>query len=125
MKQHLVFYDAACPLCSNLRKVLKKVDWFHKIKWVPVQKAENDDQYIFLRGRDIYDEIHILTDKGIVMSGYYAIRKIFVAIPLTAPLGWLMHLPYTDTVGTPSYMYVSRNRYDWFGHYEEPKFEDD
>ncbi|MFC7747206.1 thiol-disulfide oxidoreductase DCC family protein [Lentibacillus kimchii] len=113
--KHTVFYDARCPLCSSVKWVVGKLDWFRRIRWIPVQDAENNNDYSFLKNRDIYDRIQMLSSKGRIYEGFYTIRKILTLLPVTFPVSWLFYLPYIDRILSPLYMWVSRNRYHWFG----------
>lgn len=113
--KHIVFYDARCPLCSSAKAVIEKLDWFRRIRWVPVQEAEGNDDFSFLKGRDIYDRIQMLSSKGRLYAGFYTVRKLLTVLPLTFPVSWVFYLPCMDKVLAPLYMWVSKNRYHWFG----------
>ncbi|RLQ96759.1 thiol-disulfide oxidoreductase DCC family protein [Falsibacillus albus] len=121
MKRHKVFFDAQCPLCSNAKKILMKLDWGNRIEWIPVQSIENTS-YAYLKdqGRDLYDEIHMVTADGHVLAGFQTVRRILKALPLTFPISLLLYLPFMNTLFSPLYMWVSKNRYDWFGRYDRP-----
>lgn len=117
--KHLVFYDAECPLCSNVKAVLQKLDWFHRIDWMPVQEIERSERYRFLKNRDIYDRIHMISSRGYLYEGFYTIRKLLKALPLTFPIGLAAHLPFMDQIFSPLYMWISKNRYHWFGRKQQ------
>ncbi|KGX92532.1 hypothetical protein N781_14410 [Pontibacillus halophilus JSM 076056 = DSM 19796] len=122
MEKHIVFYDAKCPLCHSIKTVLKRLDWFNRIEWVAIQEAERRlDLYPYLIGKDVYDEIHMRTAKGEVKVGYYAIRRMLLALPVPALLALLLYIPYLDKVGSPLYKWFSAHRYEWFGRYETAK----
>ncbi|WP_345244462.1 DUF393 domain-containing protein [Pontibacillus salipaludis] len=121
--RHLVFYDAQCPFCYHVKLVLRQLDWFKKVDWVSVQEVdEHPDQYPYLQYRDIYDEIHMLTSSGNLKEGYYAIRRLLAALPLTVPISLLLYIPFADRLGSPLYKWFSRHRYQWFGQYDEPRY---
>ncbi|MTT31017.1 DUF393 domain-containing protein [Terrilactibacillus sp. BCM23-1] len=119
MKQHVVFFDAQCPLCANTKKVVKWLDWRNRIEWIPVQRIE-DTPYKFLKdeGRDLYDQIHMVTSVGKILAGFETIRRILMALPLTSPLSLILYLPFMKKIFTPLYMWVSTHRYHWFGRYD-------
>jgi predicted DCC family thiol-disulfide oxidoreductase YuxK len=117
-----VFYDAMCPLCSTVRQVVEKLDWLDKFEWIAVQKAEEMEEYSFLQGRNIYDRIHMLAPDGELYTGFYTVRKILNLLVLTYPLSLLLYLPLIDKVLDPLYMWVSENRYEWFGRKESPDY---
>lgn len=112
---YTVFYDAECPLCSSVKIVVGTLDWFRQIEWIPVQKIEQSDRYSFLKDRDIYDRIQMLSSKGGLYSGIYTVRKLLTLLPLTFPVSWVLYLPYMDKIFGPIYMWISKNRYHWFG----------
>ncbi|WP_085505578.1 thiol-disulfide oxidoreductase DCC family protein [Thalassobacillus devorans] len=119
--KHTVFYDAQCPLCYNVKRVLRKLDWFQKIDWIAVQDTENNSDYSFLHGKDIYDQIYMRTSGGKLLAGFFTIRKLLISLPLTFYAGLLLYLPFVSRIGSPLYKWVSKNRYDWFGRYDQPR----
>lgn len=124
--RHLVFYDAECPFCFYVKKSLRKLDWFNKIEWIPVQEIEEhpeDYPYMQFRHKRMYDEIHMLTTSGNLHAGFYTVRRLLMALPVTVPFSLLLYLPFIDKLGSPYYIWFSKNRYDWFGRYSEPRFE--
>ncbi|MGE7215321.1 thiol-disulfide oxidoreductase DCC family protein [Priestia koreensis] len=120
--KHIIFYDAQCPLCANVKKVLIKLDWFQRLEWVPVQKAEDEAQYHYLKERDVYDRIHMMSASGRLYAGFYSVRRILRALPATALFGWLLYIPKVDRLGVPLYNWISANRHDWFGRYAAPVY---
>lgn len=113
--KYIVFYDGECPLCSSVKIAVEKLDWFQRIQWVPVQIVEKSDKFTFLKNRNIYDKIQMLSTNGRLYEGFYTVRKLLTVLPLTFPFSWLLYLPYIDRVLAPLYMWISKNRYDWFG----------
>lgn len=113
--KHLVFYDAECPLCSTAKTVIEKLDWRDRIRWIPVQEIEKGERFQFLQDRDIYDRIHMISASGEVYAGFYTIRKLLTILPLAMPFSWLAYLPFVDKIFSPLYMWISKNRYQWFG----------
>lgn len=113
--KYTVFYDAECPLCSSVKVVIQKLDWVHKMNWIPVQKIKKDGHYSFLLNRDIYDKIHMISDNGILYAGIYTVRKLLTLLPVTFPVSWVLYLPYMDKIFGSLYMWISKNRYQWFG----------
>ncbi|SEB16518.1 Predicted thiol-disulfide oxidoreductase YuxK, DCC family [Thalassobacillus cyri] len=119
--KHTVFYDAQCPLCFSIKRVLRRLDWFNKLEWIPVQEVEKSNDFRYLAGKDIYDQIYMRTSNGKLLAGFYTIRKLLVSLPLTFYAGVLMYLPFASRLGSPLYKWISKNRYDWFGRYETPR----
>ncbi|MFK3939186.1 thiol-disulfide oxidoreductase DCC family protein [Alkalihalobacillus sp. NPDC078783] len=117
-KKHLIFYDDTCPLCQSIKSIIMKLDWFHRLEWLPVQKIHQTN-YRFLRNRNLYDEIHMITSTNEIKAGFYTVRKILMNVPLAIPFAWILFLPLADKLGVPLYQFVSENRYEWFGRLEE------
>lgn len=110
-----VFFDGECPLCSKAKWVVEKLDWFNTFEWIPVQKAEHMEKYSFLKGRKLYDRIHMLSLDGELYTGFYTIRKILSLLIVTFPLSLILYFPLIDKILDPLYMWVSTHRYKWFG----------
>ncbi|MBM7553816.1 thiol-disulfide oxidoreductase DCC family protein [Thalassobacillus pellis] len=115
---HTVFYDAQCPLCYHVKRILQKLDWFNRVQWVAVQEAVDSFFYPFLRDKDVYERIYMQASTGKVLAGFYTIRKLLINIPLTMPLGVLMYFPLASRIGSPLYIWVSKHRHQWFGRYD-------
>ncbi len=65
MTQHLVFYDASCPLCYHLKKNLTKLDKNNKLHWIAAQTAEEDpDTYPYLQGRNFVRRNPYINEPG-------------------------------------------------------------
>lgn len=121
--KYMVFYDAECPLCSSVKTVVEKLDWFKRIEWKPVQEIEQNEDFLFLKHRDIYDQIQMLSAQGHLYEGFYTVRKLLTVLPLTFPVSWIFYLPLMDKVFAPLYMWVSKNRYHWFGRKQLGSYE--
>ncbi|MBY7144338.1 DUF393 domain-containing protein [Virgibacillus sp. NKC19-3] len=115
MDKHIVFFDAACPLCRSVKAVLQKLDWLDRINWFPVQDVKAATRERINRYKDMYDEIYMYTRDKKVLTGYDTVRKILSLLPLTIPLAVLMYLPFAKTIGSPAYRFISKRRYRWFG----------
>ncbi|RKD75887.1 putative DCC family thiol-disulfide oxidoreductase YuxK [Sinobaca qinghaiensis] len=125
MTQHIVFYDASCPLCYHLKKNLNKLDKNNKLQWVAAQTAEKEPEtYPYLQGKNIYTEIHMLTSQGVVMKGFYAIRRMLIDLPGARIPGAFLYFPFVDRAGSPLYLYVSKSRFKWFGKYDPPRIDE-
>ncbi|WP_408006388.1 thiol-disulfide oxidoreductase DCC family protein [Pseudalkalibacillus sp. A8] len=120
--KHVVFYDAECPLCSKARIVIERLDWFQRIYWIPIQQIEKTEYKAFItQNRKVYDEIHMITSKGKVLTGFNTVRRIFLLLPVSFPISLILYLPFIEKVFSPIYMWVSKNRFRWFGRYETTK----
>ncbi|MDQ0208376.1 thiol-disulfide oxidoreductase DCC family protein [Alkalicoccobacillus murimartini] len=117
-KKHLIFYDAECPLCQSVKSLIIKLDWFKRFEWHPVQGIHHTN-YRFLRNRNLYEEIHMITSENEIKTGFYTVRKILLNVPVTAGLALLLFMPLADKLGVPIYQFISSNRYEWFGRIQK------
>ncbi|MCA1020752.1 thiol-disulfide oxidoreductase DCC family protein [Halobacillus litoralis] len=120
--KHVVFYDAQCPFCFYVKKILMKFDWLGQIKWVAVQETEKSGKYPYLEGRNVLDEIHMLTKEGEITQGFETIRRLMMALPFFAAFGVLLSLPGASRIGSPLYRWFSDHRHQWFGRYDLPRY---
>ncbi|WP_240339670.1 thiol-disulfide oxidoreductase DCC family protein [Halobacillus ihumii] len=124
MMKHIVFYDAACPFCFNVKRILRKFDWLNQLKWVSVQEVEKENgKYPYLSGRNTRDEIHMLTKQGELKAGFGTIRKLLLLLPPISWIGLILYLPGMDRLGSPLYKWFSSHRYQWFGQYDQPRYQ--
>ncbi|WP_221565022.1 thiol-disulfide oxidoreductase DCC family protein [Alkalihalobacillus sp. TS-13] len=120
--KHVVFYDADCPLCSNARRIIERLDWFERIYWIPLQEIEKTEYKLFItQNRNVYDEIHMITSKGKVLKGFDTVRRVLTLLPISFPISLILYLPFIDKIFSPLYRWISKNRYDWFGRYDSPQ----
>ncbi len=117
--KHIVFYDGECPLCSKARSAIERLDWFHRIHWIPLQHIEKTEYQMFIsQNRNVYEEVHMITSKGKILKGFDTVRRILMLLPVSFPISLLLYLPFIEKVFSPVYMWVSKNRFKWFGRYE-------
>ena len=112
MQYSYVLYDGLCLLCGKARKVISVLDWFTVIKTVDAYDKESLAQ-IPVEISDIntlLSEIHLLDKNGITYTGFYAVRKIGLKLPLTAPFALLLYLPGINLLGEKVYAYIAKNR---------------
>ncbi|MBB6449315.1 putative DCC family thiol-disulfide oxidoreductase YuxK [Geomicrobium halophilum] len=115
MDQHIVFYDAECPLCRSVKAVLQKLDWQNDVAWFPVQRVSRNTLEKANAYKNMYDEIYMLTKDKKVLTGYNTVRKLLSIFPVTLPFALFLYLPGAIVLGRPIYRFVSIRRYRWFG----------
>ena len=112
MQYSYVLYDGLCLSCGRARKIISVLDWFSAIKTVNVY----DEDALAQIPKLIPDitalllEIHLLDKNGITYTGFYAVRKIGLKLPLTAPFALLLYLPGINLLGEKVYAYIAKNR---------------
>jgi predicted DCC family thiol-disulfide oxidoreductase YuxK len=120
--KHVIFYDAQCPFCFQVKRIFRKFDWLHQVKWVSVQEVEKTGKYPYLEGRNTLDEIHMLTKEGEIKQGFATIRHLLLLLPPVSILGLILYLPGMNRIGSPLYRWFSSHRYQWFGRYDIPRY---
>ncbi|WLD92456.1 thiol-disulfide oxidoreductase DCC family protein [Alkalihalobacillus sp. AL-G] len=112
MGQSNVYYDRDCILCKQTKKRLSRFDWFNQLAWVPIQ--EIDDASPQLDRFSVQEEMHLITKNSTLYRGFYAVRRLSLQLPLLAPVGVLLYIPFVDRIGNPIYRWVARNRHRFF-----------
>lgn len=122
MAKNLVFFDAQCPLCYHAKNILQLFDWNKRISWMAVQLIE-ESPYAFLRSKDLYDQIYMVSSSNLIFSGFHTIRRILFELPITRLFSFPLYLPFMDKILQPVYLFISKHRYRWFGRYDVPQLD--
>jgi predicted DCC family thiol-disulfide oxidoreductase YuxK len=111
--QAIVLYDGDCPLCGETAAVLKRLDWFARLRFhncrdaaaIPANTAHLDPERMI-------QEMHVLTaDRATAYSGFRAVRWIAGRVPILWPLYPLLFIPGVAKLGQRLYFWVARNRF--------------
>ena len=104
-----VFYDSACPMCSNLTAVAKQ-----QTAGQGVGFASLHTDWVKNKTKDVADpmkEMLILTPEGKLLSGAEAMVHLARKIWFTRPLYWIYQIPGMKWIYKPVYAFVAKNRY--------------
>ena len=108
--QHIVLYDSECPMCTFQKKSLSWLDWFHRVRFVPI----NDEEAIAiapeLTREDLMEAIHCVTPEGKIHRGARAIRFLSLRMPLLVPVGLFLWIPGVIWIAEAMYRFVSKHR---------------
>ena len=107
---HTVLYDSDCPLCTFQMKTLTWLDWFGKVRFVPIQAEEAAKIAPGLTREDLLEAIHCITPDGTIHRGARAIRFLGMRMPLLLPVTLFLWIPGVILIAEKVYMFVSRNR---------------
>lgn len=113
MKQSYMLYDGLCLFCGKARRIVTFLDWFSAINPVNAYDASALAEI----GREIPDinyllsEIHLLDKNGTTYTGFYAVRRIGLKLPLTAPFALLLYTPGVPPLGKWIYATIARNKH--------------
>jgi len=111
---HIVFFDGVCNLCNNsvnfiIRHDKNKVFHFASLQW-KVSQSILGDRY---PENEHYESV-IYCEKGEIFQRSEAALRI--ASKLDVPYSFLSFFRIVPAfLRDPVYMYISKNRYKWFG----------
>lgn len=114
MAKTIVLYDRNCFLCQQSKRWIQKIDWLHRLSWIPLQEYVKDHSISDEKVSAMKAEIHAYTPNKEEKVGYYAMRSILVRCPLTFIVALLMYIPKSGIVGKPLYRWIAKNRYRIF-----------
>lgn len=111
-KRHTVLFDAACPLCDRSRRVIRRLDWLNRFRFVDA----NDHETVLAlvpdaTHDDVLERMHFLRSDGRVFTGFRAFRAMVPSLPAAWPLLPFLWLPGARWVGERVYDLVARNRH--------------
>jgi predicted DCC family thiol-disulfide oxidoreductase YuxK len=109
---HTVLYDASCPLCRRSRRLIERLDWLHRFRFVD---ANDHEAALHLVPAFTHDELlermHVVRSDGKVFSGFEGFRAMAPSLPITWPLVPLLWLPGVRWLGERIYDRVARSRH--------------
>lgn len=111
--QAVVLYDGDCAFCQKSVRILKSLDWLHRLK---IQDARDTDNWprtaIPLDLKRMLEEMHVVTpDRRRVYAGFSAFRWIAWRLPATLIIAPLLYLPGIPWLGNRVYRWIARHRY--------------
>ena len=106
MQQAVVIYDGDCGLCRASRRFCEALDWLRSFAWV-----SSDDPAVERYGVPrlaLLERLYLV--QGVRQwSGFAAVRRILLRLPLAAPFGVVALL--MTPIGERAYNFVARRRY--------------
>lgn len=109
--KNVALYDETCSLCQLSKKKIMELDVLQRIEWVSLQTYEKTPNIISFNRKELRKEIHLITSKGKVLKGFYAMRNIMLQCPLLFIFGIICYVPFADVIGNPIYRWVAKNRH--------------
>ena len=103
------YYDADCRMCTAVVRWLRWCDWRNRILWSPIQALESPPSGI--AWEDLERSAYLVCAPGDNHEGFFAFRRLFMALPVLFPLGALMWLPGGSLIGVAVYRLVADNRH--------------
>lgn len=78
MKKTIVFYDQSCRMCVGVTGWLTRIDGKKQFQLEPYQDSPYLNDYPQLKAADLEKKIHLITDKGKILTGADAMMEIWI-----------------------------------------------
>jgi predicted DCC family thiol-disulfide oxidoreductase YuxK len=104
-----VFYDSDCGFCTRTARVLRRLDWTHRLRLVSLRNANDVAPDAPSQDR-LLASMHARDASGHWFTGGAAWLQIAHLVPLLRPLGMVAELPVIRSLVEPAYTLVARNR---------------
>lgn len=103
-----VFFDGQCGWCRTSVRILRALDWGHRLRFVDYLTLAEHEQPtppgVFMTG------LPLRTRDGRVLIGYDAARRALVQTPLGVLFGWPLYLPGVRSIGRQVYRRIAARR---------------
>ena len=107
----IVLFDDHCPMCTFQSRLLTRLDWLHRIQFMPISDPAVKALAPELKHEDLMASMHELTPSGRVYNGARGIRYLAARLPLLWPVCLLLWIPGMIYLSEFAYRAVARNRY--------------
>ena len=106
-----VIYDGQCSFCIRVLRICRTLDRRRTLRFHDANdRGQMHARFPELRGADVENAMFVVTPSRRVYRGFFAVRRIALAVPLMWPLLGLLHLPGSGWAGPKAYAWVARNR---------------
>ena len=109
-QQDVILYDDHCPMCTFQSRLLSWLDWFNRVRLVPISHDEASQLAPNLTRESLLEAIHCVRPTGRIDRGARALRRVGMRMPLLVPMALILWLPGVIQIAERVYMLVSRNR---------------
>ena len=96
-KYYWVIYDNVCPYCRSATKHIKDLDWEGRFKFLSYRNPLTYKIFPNLTKEECEKDVHMVTPKGEILSGYNVFRKIIDNLSATKILNPLLKNDYAET----------------------------
>ena len=109
----VVFYDGSCGLCRKTVAVVRRLDFFQRVRVYDVLAdwPEIQSKFPSLNQQACFQSMHLMTPQGNVAVGFKAYRELMWALPP----GWLivlfLYLPFVPWIGERIYNKIASGRH--------------
>ncbi len=103
-----VVYDGGCGFCTTFKHMMERLDWLDRFEWIDLHDADYAE--LPVTEAECVEAMQLI-DGDTVYSGFYATRRILLAIPLMSIFGLSMYLPGAPFIGRRVYRWVADQRH--------------
>ncbi|OGI08010.1 MAG: hypothetical protein A3I68_00520 [Candidatus Melainabacteria bacterium RIFCSPLOWO2_02_FULL_35_15] len=109
-KYYWVIYDNVCPYCRSATKHIKDLDWEGRFKFLSYRNPLTYKIFPDLTKEECEKDIHMVTPKGEVLSGYKVFRTIIDNLTATKIFNPLLKNNYAEAKLTEIYEKMVKER---------------
>lgn len=113
-----VIYDNVCPYCRQATKHIKVLDWEGRFKFLSYRNPLTYKMFPFLTIEECEKEVHMVTPKGEVLSGYEVFKTIIDNLTATKILNPLLKNDYAQKQLQEIYQRMVKERSCYYGKLE-------
>ena len=107
-----VIYDGYCVICQRSRRIVKALDWLHRVEFLNIHDwSEVSQRYPNLDFEQAMGQVHTMSSTGQMLGGFNGLRRILRELPLGIPLWLLLYIPGVSWLGQKVYRWIAQNRY--------------
>ncbi len=103
-----LYYDGACGLCLRSVRILRWLDWLHRLGFQDMTGAPEEE--LPVAPERALEGLPMRTRHGRILVGFPAMRRALLQTPLGALPALLLFLPGVSHLGARVYAFVAANR---------------
>ena len=102
-----VYYDDRCGMCSSTVRTLRRMDWFHRLTYVPISSVADDDP---IDAAQLQSTMAVRDENGALYYGADAFEQLGSRCLPLAPFALLMKVPGAIYPARRVYGRIARRR---------------
>jgi predicted DCC family thiol-disulfide oxidoreductase YuxK len=106
-----VLFDGGCPMCRRTVRLLRAIDWLHRLHFVDATNAADRERIApGLSEAAVLVEMYVVDPAGRRAAGYEGYLRIARVVPLMWLMALVGPLPGIRQLGHALYRWVAANR---------------
>ncbi len=106
-----LIFDDRCGFCRKSVLLLRRLDWFGAIEFVPLGQAAELMERHAITSQAMETAMHYISPLGQVTNGAEAFRVFGKKVPLLFPCALFLHLPFALPLAKVVYRKVAARRH--------------